>query len=75
MGSMFDICIQFRSSINFETQSRLHQKIHPDCKVDDEVNLRQENRKRVVLTPFFPAVNYVLVDNGYTEEGSYGKKF
>jgi hypothetical protein len=67
--SMFDLFIQFRSSINFEIQSRLHQKIHHDSEVD-EVDLRQDfeqvNRKSVVLLiPFFPAVNYVLrtVDN------------
>jgi hypothetical protein len=66
---MFDLFIQFRSSINFEIQSRLHQKIHHDSEVD-EVDLRQDfeqvNRKSVVLLiPFFPAVNYVLrtVDN------------
>jgi hypothetical protein len=37
--------MQFRSSINFETQSRLHQKIHPDCEVDDEVNLQKMREK------------------------------
>ena len=60
---MFDLFIQFRSSINFEIQSRLHQKIHHDSQVD-EVDLRQDfeqvNRKNVVVLPFFPAVNYVL---------------
>ena len=68
-GICFDLFIQFRSSINFEIQSRLHQKIHHDSEVD-EVDLRQDfeqvNRKSVVLLiPFFPAVNYVLrtVDN------------
>ena len=65
---MFDLFIQFRSSINFEIQNRLHQKIHHDSEVD-EVDLRQEfeqvNRKSVVLLPLFSAVNYVLrtVDN------------
>ena len=61
--SMFDLFIQFRSSINFEIQSRLHQKIHHYSQVD-EVDLRQDfeqvNRKSVVLLPFLPAVNYVL---------------
>ena len=67
--SMFDLFIQFRSSIKFEIQSRLHQKIHHDCEVDDEVDLRQDfeqvNPKKVVLIPFFSAVNNVLrtVDN------------
>ena len=64
---MFDICIQFRSSIN-ETQSRLHQNIHRDSEVEDEVDLRQDfekvHRKSLVLIPFWPAVNYLLtVDN------------
>ena len=63
--SMFDLFIQFRSSINFEIQSLLHQKIHHDCEVDDEVDLHQDfeqvNPKKVVLIPFFSAVR--TVDN------------
>ena len=66
---MFVIFIQFRSSINFEIQNRLHQKIHHDSEVEDEVDLRhgfeQVNPKKAVLLPFSTAVNNVLrtVDN------------
>ena len=63
---MFDLFIQFRSSINLEIQSHLHQKIHHDSEVDLHQDFEQVNRKSVVLLiPFFPAVNYVLktVDN------------
>ena len=64
---MFDIFIQFRSSINLEIQSHLHQNIHHDSEAEEEVDLDQdfEQGKSVVLIPFCPAVNWVLrtVDN------------